>query len=245
MPATYAAYEPLDVPRRVVDGLWTVDGPCIDYRVGPVTLPCPTRMTVIETSRGLLLHSPTRPSEALVEALAGLGRIAFLVAPNSFHTTHIADWKDRVPEAAVFHAPRLPRGAVMPEGALDLGRLPPPGLPEELDIVVVDAKAWAEAAFFHRPSRTLVLTDLVQVFEPARITGRLAAFMLRVGGATGNPPQASLDMRLQAALAGGRAGAGKAFARIRGWQPERLLIAHGAQPEGDPAALLERGFAWA
>jgi hypothetical protein len=115
----------------------------------------------------------------------------------------------------------------------------------DVDVHLVNGGRWVEAALYHRPSGTLVLTDLLQNFEPGRIQGMVARAMLVIGGATGNPPRASIDMRLAALMAGHRKRVRRDLSALRALDPERVLIAHGRQPEGETALLLERGFAWA
>ena len=51
-----------------------------------------SRMTVARLANGeLWLHSPTRLDETTREALAGLGRVAYIVAPNLYHHVFIPD----------------------------------------------------------------------------------------------------------------------------------------------------------
>ena len=39
-----------------------------------------------------------------------------------------------------------------------------------------------EAGVLHRSSRTLILTDLIENFEPERVRGRLLRVLMRLGG---------------------------------------------------------------
>lgn len=245
--AGYRHYEPLNTPRQLADDLWTVEGPVIGYRYAGVELPCPTRMTVVRLpGGGLWLHSPIALHETVLGALKGLGDVAALVSPNSFHHTHIAEWAALHQHAEVFAPPRMPRTAWLPERTqlLSDGERPPRWR-GAIETVVVDGGAWSEAAFLHRPTRTLILTDLVQNFETGRVRGKAERLLLRLGGAAGDPPAASLDMRLGTLRSGARRKVRRAFARITAWAPSRVLIAHGRQPDGDPIALLNGAFRWA
>ena len=77
-----STYPPLDVLKPVAADLWIVDS-------GPLKvlgMPLPLRMTVIRLGNGdIWIHSPTRYDEALHRAIATLGPIRHLVAPNVAH----------------------------------------------------------------------------------------------------------------------------------------------------------------
>ena len=56
-------YAPLSTLKPLADAIWWVDGPVARVRVGPVSLPFPTRMAVVRlSSGGLWLWSPTAPT---------------------------------------------------------------------------------------------------------------------------------------------------------------------------------------
>ncbi len=73
----YRPYLPQLTLRPVADDLWIVDGPEIAYRFAGMTLPCPTRMTVVRVGGNRLwLHSPTTYTAALADQLAALEHIS-------------------------------------------------------------------------------------------------------------------------------------------------------------------------
>lgn len=240
---SYAPYLPLNTLKPVDDGLWTVDGPEVSYDIAGVRIACPTRMTVFLDGRGrIMLHSPTQFDAYLAEAVATLGPVTGIIAPNSFHYLSLGAWADHFHQAAVFAAPVMPRSVNLPARTQTLTN---GAFCKATDVHIVDGGAWAEGAFFHKPTGTVILTDLLQNFELARVKGTLASALLWCGGAAGNPLRASIEMRLAAIFAGKRRSLRKDFAVIKAWNPNRVLIAHGKQPEGPTAGLLERGFAWA
>ena len=82
-----AAYQPVDRLKPVAEDVWIVDS-------GPLYGVVPTRMTVIRLpSGGLLLHSPTRFDAGLAAAVARLGPVTVLAAPNTVHWMFVADWQ--------------------------------------------------------------------------------------------------------------------------------------------------------
>jgi len=244
MAGYYEPYHPLFEPKPIAPGIWTVDGPVVSYAAGPFTIPCPTRMTLIDLGRGaILVHSPIELTKAATGGLSRIGRVAAILAPNSFHHLHLQKWSNAFPQAPVFIAPHMQKSAGIPHRAtiIDEGT-PWPGL---IDIEIVDAGRWSELALFHRPTRTLILTDLLQNFEKERVSDGMTKFLLGAGGALGNPPRASREMQFDARLGGRWKEMRASFQRIKDWEPKRVLFAHGRTPETPADELLERGFAWA
>jgi len=144
----------------------------------------------------------------------------------------------------VFVARGLERKPQLPTHLAVISRQAPNLIADTLDMVEVDG-GWKELVFLHRRSQTVIFTDLVQNFELPRVDGRLAKLALWVAGATGAPPRASIELRVLAKRNGKRDRVAQSFQTIRGWNPDRVLIAHGAQPEGPASALLEKAFLWA
>lgn len=241
----YAPYEPLGALKPVDEDIWTVDGPEIAYSLGGLSIPCPTRMTVVRLAGGQLwLHSPTALSVELAERIGALGKIAFIVAPNTFHYAHAADWRAAFPDAAL-HAPsRLPAKALQRIGAHHvLTDAAPDGWSAEISQIVVDGDGFVEVVFFHHASRSLIVTDLMQNFEPARVRSPIVRTLLRIGGATGPNGRASMEMRL--AARNRRAEIAAASRRMIAWKPARILLAHGRSYESDAAGEIHRAFKWA
>lgn len=246
MAGTYEPYHPLFEPKPVADGLWVMDGPLVPYSVGPFEIPCPTRMTLIELGRGaMLVHSPIALTREASGGLSRIGHVAAILAPNSFHHLHVAPWANAFPKAPVFTAPHMPAKADLPSRASVIDETSGSPWPGLIDIEVVDAGRWSELALLHRPTKTLILTDLIQNFEEDRVTGGMTKLLLSFGGTLGNPPRASRDMQFSARLGGHWDELRRSLQRIKEWAPERVLFAHGTSPETPAEELLERGFAWA
>lgn len=53
-----------------------------------------------------------------------------------------------------------------------------------------------EVEFFHRPSRTLVLTDLIENFEPDKLGSAVMRWLTWIGGVLDPDGQMPRDMRL-------------------------------------------------
>ncbi|MGX8011191.1 DUF4336 domain-containing protein [Mesorhizobium sp. ORM8.1] len=236
-------YEPIDVLKPVAPDLWIVDGPRIGFGVGPVEFPFTTRMTVMRLGNGdLILHSPVALTPALRSAIELLGPIRFLVAPNSLHYWWLPDWKAVLPDAEVLAVRGLQERAKRPieVDRLLIGRGSP--WPGEIDLLVVRGDVLTEAVLFHRASKTLILTDLIENFEPKRIHSWFLKLLITLAGASDPDGKAPIDMRLS--FFRRRRALRLAVHQMLSWQPERVIIAHGRWYEKNGTAELRRAFRW-
>jgi hypothetical protein len=233
-------YEPLDLPKPVATDIWIVDGPAIRF----YGMPFSTRATIVRLENGgLWVHSPTRLTPELAERVTALGPVLHLVAPNWIHYAYIADWQARFPEAEAWAAPGVAERAQNRGMALHfdhrLTQDPPAAWAGQIDQVIVrGSKLHREAVFFHRASATLILTDLIENFEPGKIGFwmRLATWFGGIRVPHGGMPR---DMR---ASFRDRAALREDLTRMIGWAPERVILAHGRWFERDGEAELRRAF---
>jgi len=242
--AAFKPYDPLNVPKPVAEDVWIVDGPEIRFSKLGLGAPFPTRMTIARLPGGdLWLHSPTEPSEALFARVDRIGKVRFLIAPNTLHYWWVPDWKGRFPEAEVYAAPGLDTSA---KRALPIDHMlsdaSPPAWAGAIEQVVVRGDLLTEVVFFHRASRTLVLTDLIENFEPGRVRNWFYRQLIRLGGAADPDGKAPVDMRLS--FRRRREQVRHAAERMLAWNPERIVLAHGRWYERDGSAELRRAFRW-
>jgi Domain of unknown function (DUF4336) len=243
MTATIAAYEPVNTLKAVADGLWLVDGPLIDFNYAGLRLPFPTRMTVVRLAGGdLWLHSPTALTAGLKAEIDALGPARHLIAPNKLHYWWIGDWRKAYPEALAYAAPGVRRRAAGRAIAFerDLGA-EPAAWAGEIDQVLVPGGFMTEVAFFHRRSRTLILTDLIENFEPGKVPRGWLRLLMRLGGVM-EPGGTPRDMRLT--LLGHRKAVRRAIMTMIGWRPQRVIVAHGRCWHENATAELGRAFRW-
>ena len=139
--------------------IWT-----IDYSVHYAGLDFMSRMTVVRLiDNTLLLHSPCEIDPAMKSMLDQLGKVAYIVAPGSYHYLHVASAQDAYPMAKTFICP----GIEQKDPGLEFDEFLCDTVPDcwidDFDLVLVrGAKYMWEVAFFHKPSRTLLLVDLVE-----------------------------------------------------------------------------------
>ncbi|WP_373486547.1 DUF4336 domain-containing protein [Blastomonas sp.] len=236
----YRLYEP---QLRLIpwgEGIWTVNGPEVSYSLSGVTIPCPTRMTVVKLQDGSLwLHSPVSCDPELVTAVSALGPVSAIVAPNTLHYTFLADWVRAFPATSTYAAPNL--NTKFPHIAFSvLGEQFSEKWRGDIDLHVVALGSFTEVVFFHRPSRTLIVTDLMQNFEASRVQGALVRTLLIVGGATGPNGRPSIEIRLAALLH--RAALRRGVEQMLAWEPTGIILSHGECYQTDGVVEIKRAF---
>lgn len=241
---TDSTYTPTDRLKPVTDDVWIVDS-------GPLkvmgVLPLPVRMSVLRLKDGgLLLHSPTRFTPGLLAQLREIGTPRHLVAPNSAHWTMMQDWQKALPDATTWGAPGLrDRRQVKASGLRldhDLGVPEAAGWPAELEQVDVPGiGGFHEVCLFHVPSRTLLMTDLIQNLEPEKMPAA-ARPLLSVAGNLAPDGRAPGYLRAVVRMKGSPAR--EAARRLVALAPERVIFAHGAWFESDGSARLTRALDW-
>ena len=236
-------YEPINTLKPVADGVFVVDS----QLPGLLGKALPVRMTVIRLPDGsLLLHSPTRLSEPLRQALLRLGPVAHLVAPNVAHWTLMKPWQQAFPDAVTWAAPGLRKRRQVKRSGLrldhDLSAHAPVGWGDAIELIMVEGGlGFHEAVLFHRASRTLVLTDMVLNLETEKLPVLVRSVVRMFGSDApdGMPPpylRFVVRMRREAALT--------AVRRMLALQPERAIFAHGDCFETDATQRLRHSFRW-
>lgn len=238
----YLPYEPQMLPVEWAKDIWTVNGPEVTYRFAGLAIPCPTRMTVVRLDTGaLLLHSPIAFSESLNVALSTLGPIGAIVAPNTYHHLHVDTWASAYPSAQVFAVSNVVEKIVTDSHTIQdhLSLFEDRGLP----CTVIELGKFQEAVFFHRPSETLIVADLMQNFEAKRVRSKFSRALLTVGGATGPDGRPSIEVRHLAHKH--KEAMQRTVQRMIEWNPSQIILSHGACYRLGAVEHLERAFAWA
>ncbi len=233
-------YDPVDTLKPLADGLWIVDS-------GPLHGLAPLRMTVIRLpDGGLLLHSPTRSTPALKAEIDRAGPVRAILAPNLAHWMYAPEWQRAYPAAQTWAAPGLSgRDQVKKAGMRidhELSGQVPPEWSDMLEFIPVPgALGFTEVAVFHRPSRTLILADLVQNFEPQRLPGVLRPVARLLGNTF---PGGRAPAHLRAVVRAGGSPAQQAAARLVALHADRVVFAHGRMVEQGAANALARSLSW-
>jgi len=181
------------------------------------------RMTVVRVANGgLFVHSPIRLVPALRSELEAIAPVRFIVAPNRFHHLFAAEFARSWPEAELYCAPGLEKKRPDLKGVV-LGDDPPAGWAGSIDQIVFRAfPPLNEVNFFHRASRTLILTDLLFNFSDSHSGWTKIALALD-GGLHGPSVPRSFRTMLRFKKRQCR----PLLNRILEWEFDRIVLAHG------------------
>jgi hypothetical protein len=199
-----------------------------------------TRTTIVSLrGGGLWIHSPGPFDREQAAAIDALGPVRFLAAPNRMHHLFAGEAAQRWPAARLCLAPGLASKRPDLPPADVLGDVPPPGWPDEIELAHVrGAPQLDEVVFLHRPSRSLLLTDLCFNFGPPR--GLWEALLQRANRMRGFGP----SRLMRHALIRDRAAFRESVARISAWDFERIVLAHGDLLLRDAARSWREAWAW-
>jgi hypothetical protein len=143
----------------------------------------PARMTVLPLAPGrLALVSPVPIDEQIAAQIRALGEVVYLIAPSLLHHLYLPDAMRRYPSARVI-APRALSNK-RPDLRIDLAleEVLPAELTSAVEVRQVEgAPTLDEFVFFHRASRTLIVTDLVfNIVRPRGAFAHLVLFLMGV-----------------------------------------------------------------
>jgi len=218
--------------KKIADGVYGVE---TSFRL-PGGMRLPLRMTVLCCGDAVALLAPIPIDDALAAELAQLGEVRFLIAPNLLHYAYIADAAQRYPSARVLGAPGL--AAKRPELPLQ-AEISADELPPQLEgHHVRGADKLSEVVFLHRPSRTLVVTDLVFNIHDAKGLSKIMLSLM--SRALGKVEQS----RLCRWLTTDRAVAAQSVADVLALSFDRVVMAHGDVIQTNAQAELSAGLWW-
>jgi hypothetical protein len=200
------------------------------------------RMTVLRLGNGrLLVHSPCELNEATAAQIAGLGEVAHIIAPGTYHYFHVASCQRAFPSAQTHICPGIERKR--PDLSFDwvLGNRPHPDWAAELEQVFVGGTRFmSEVAFFDRPSRTLLLVDLIEnIGDGTPGTDIVLRFwwkiVMRMWNRALPAPEYQFGWGRKDIVA-------EALERILAWDFERVVVAHGDLIEHDARDILRKAW---
>lgn len=225
---------PDEALTKIDDDLWVASRP-LKLIVGDVGC----RMTVIRLpSGGLLLHSPVPLDPPTRQALDALGPVRWIVGPSKVHHLYLGDYASAYPAAQLLGAPGLAEKrrdlhfhhVLADDAVLDFA-------------AVVEHRVFAgaplmnEVVLLHRPSRTLVLTDLAFNVSPGgRNEARLFHWLVGAVGRFGPHRIVRLGIR-------DRVAARRSLEQILAWDFDRVIVAHGEVLASGGKAAVREGFA--
>jgi hypothetical protein len=218
--------------------LYSADGPTVSF----FGFPYPTRMAVARLSdTSVWLWSPVALTEELAGAVERIGPVRHIVSPNKLHHLFLREWSERWPDARLHAPPGLARKRPDLHFAAELGDEPDPAWATDIDQVIFRGSfAMEEAAFFHRASGTAIFGDLIQRFPESTASG-WKGMLMRLDGLVGRRGSTPREWRASFLR---RGPARAARDRVLGWNPVRLLIAHGECAHSGAAEIVAGALSW-
>ncbi len=222
--------------------LWTATQPLrfLGINVG-------SRMSVVGLPSGaLVLISPIKLDAQDCQMLDSLGTVGHIIAPNLFHHFSIGSTQKLYPEAQTWGV------AGLAEKCPDLlinQQLPSSGSFEDTleyfsfngfrTIMPNGIKPANETVFYHRPTRTLILTDVAYNFDRNNTLGtRLAAKVLLGSYETLMPS------RFEKLATRDKTQVADSVEQVLNWDFDRVVPGHGSVVETDGKAQFEAGYKW-
>ncbi len=218
--------------------LYVAEGPTVSF----FGFPYPTRMAVARLSTGSVwVWSPIALTKALADAVEAIGPVEYIVSPNKLHHLFLAEWKDRWPRARLYAPPGLARRKKHLAFDAELGEESDRPWRNDIDQAVFGGSfAMDEVVFFHRASRTAIFGDLIQRFPPEAATG-WKGLVMRLDDLVGPHGSTPREWRLSFLS---RDAARAARRKVLGWQPQRLVVAHGECANTGATGIIEEALGW-
>ena len=195
------------------------------------------RATIVRLPNGdLWVHSPIALLPSLQTEVETLGKVAWIVAPNTFHYLHISEWARAFPHAQVCAVPGF---KPLPDVHISriLGEKCESEWTNSLDQTLFRGSMMStEAMWCHRASKTLILTDtLIHIPSERDKWTRGAAKIL--GVLDDWKPSRFFKLSIR-----DRKLARRALETVLCWDFERIIVAHGEICETDAKNVLRRGY---
>lgn len=228
--------------EQVADDIWLAEGEIVDF----YGFPYPTRCVVIKLAGGdLWVWSPIALSDKLKSEIQAIGQPRHLVSPNKIHHLYLQDWQKAYPSALLWG----PQSTIKKRADLKfqppLENTPPPQWHDEIDQAwFTGSRFLDEIVFFHRKSKTAILADMSENFTDNFLqqhwSGR-QRYVARLWGIVEGKGYAPLELRLSFIF---RASLRKARDKVLGWNPAKVIMAHGKWQRQDGKKYLQKAFEW-
>lgn len=225
--------------KKFGNNIWTIEGDTVRmFRF----LTFATRMSVIRLNDGgLWLHSPIAPTPERIEAVKELGEVRFIIAPNKIHSLYIKPWADAFPEAKIWVSPRFTeRHENFPHDGV-LSDDPEISWADDIDQVVMQGHPFLdEVIFLHKPSKTVLVTDLIQNHDARQdnIIFRTLKKWVGIGAPDGGT---AMDVRLSFK---DKDAGWRSCQKMEEWDYDKVILCHGSCRQENGKAYVQKSFQW-
>lgn len=222
--------------RPIHTDVWVIErGYCI------IGMDIGGKATIIRLSDNrLFIHSPVKLSPELKDEVDKLGTVSAVVAPNAYHMGFIAQWKKYYPNAT-FIAPvgtKEQKADVPFDQELGADNVADASYADDslIQLHLPCAPGMAETVFFHKPSKTLVVTDLIMPY-PKEGVPWMTRLKHSVMVAAFNNIYKFIVLKNRGAL-------DECLEKIEGWEFETLIPTHGQvlMKDDKPMEVLKNWF---
>jgi len=178
---------PQQLVEVVPDRVWLV---AHGVTLSGAPFPHVTVATIVRSQTGdLAIFNPVAFAPEIADAIERLGRVRWLAVLGKAHGRFVAAAKRRFPDALALgtlgHLEHPAAAGIVFDGVLERAELP-----SELEVLPIDGSMLREVTVFDRPSRTLILQDMVtsSAAGSARsFVGRLYGFAFGLTRGVGFP----------------------------------------------------------
>jgi len=188
-----------------------------------------------------LLYSPITITPEAEGEIKKLGKVEHILAPNMLHHLYAGLAKKQYPGAGLYGPIGLQkkRKDLIFDGLLDNSGTY--AWQSELETHQIEGmKMMQETVLFHKKSKTLICSDLIQNFKEIR--GAWTKFYLRyLAGGIDNKPGLSRAVRF---TFNDKKKARAKIDQLIALKPEKIIMAHGDVIEQDAANILTEVYAW-
>lgn len=226
---------------EIASDLWITNQPLqfLGLEVG-------SRMSVVRLpNQDLILISPIELDEQDYQTLNKLGPVRHIIAPNLFHHLSIGSAKALYPEAKVWGVEGLI--TKRPDIAFDALLTQPGSFENVLDYLQFQGFATIlpkgiqpaqETVFYHRPSNTLILTDIAFNFD------QTSSFRTRLAARLLGSYDTLRPSRLEKWGTRDTDAVETSVRQILTWNFDRVIPGHGSIVEKDGKTQFKAGYEW-
>ncbi|EJX1243342.1 DUF4336 domain-containing protein [Vibrio alginolyticus] len=224
--------------KKLAHEIWIFDGDPVQF----LGLPYTTRMTIVRLSDGgLWIHSPIKLSNSIREQINNLGQVKYLIAPNHLHHLFLSEWVFAYPSAEVYGTDEVIKKCRDIHFHASLNQGGNAWNSEIEQELFSGSPLMEECVFYHRLSKTLIVTDLVENFS-GQDFNYWQRFVAKGAGILDPNGKMPLDWRLSFMFS--KQEARKHLNKLLSWKPNILVMAHGEIVLDNADEFLQRSFKW-
>ncbi|GHF23912.1 hypothetical protein GCM10017044_18100 [Kordiimonas sediminis] len=219
--------------RQVDEGLW-----CLDSSFKVLGAKGSARMSIVWVGDGVLIYSPVALSQQDLDAIADIGPVRAIIAPNTMHYLYFRQALQAFPDATAWIADGVVLKIGSVEGAKTLKDATPIASNEYLEQVTFEGHDIQETVLYHKASKTLITCDLLYNIQSEQsFSERMFFRLIRAYGA----PKVAFYHK---SYVKDKEAMQHAIDTVCAWDIRRIVMSHGRIIEDENVAEIFRD-AWA